>query len=285
MGTDVELAIIGAGRCGRTLGRLALRSGWRIGAVTCRTMAHARDAAAFIGAGRPTTRPEGAALTLIAVPDAEIEGVARELRLPPGGVAAHTCASFDAEVLRPLRPAGAVHPLRSFADPKAASARFPGTACAIDGDPAALRVLRRFVRAIGGDPLRVKRGRKALYHAGAVFASNYVVTVLNAALSLLVEAGVKGPGALKALTALAEGTLSNIGALGIPGALTGPIERGDARTLRRHVAALRSRLPRLVPAYGALGSLTIDLAVEKGSVDRRTASGLAAVLGSSERSR
>src|SRR6185295_15225308 len=134
MGTGVELSIVGAGRCGRTLGRLARLAGWRIGAVTCRTMAHAREAAAFIGAGRPSTRPEGAALTLIAVPDAEIGAVARALRMPKGGVAAHTCAAFGAEALRPLRPAGGLHPLRSFADPALAAASFAGTACAIDGD-------------------------------------------------------------------------------------------------------------------------------------------------------
>ena len=88
----MELSIIGAGRTGRTLGLLARRAGYRIGPVVCRRAAHAREAAAFIGAGRPGTEPLGAALTIIAVPDGEIAGVVRSLRLPPGGVVAHTCA-------------------------------------------------------------------------------------------------------------------------------------------------------------------------------------------------
>lgn len=278
MGTGVELSIVGAGRCGRTLGRLARLAGYRIGAVTCRTLSHAREAAAFIGAGRPSTTPEGAALTLIAVPDAEIAGVARALRMPPGGVAAHTCASFGAEALRPRRPAGALHPLRSFADPAKAAGAFAGTACAVDGDAAARRALERFVRAIGGKPLRVKSGRKALYHAGAVFASNYGVAALEAALRLFAEAGVPRAQALGALLNLAEGTLANVRAAGVPGALTGPIERGDAGTVRRHVAAIRARLPRLSASYAALGSLAVEVAEAKGSLGRAAARELRGVL-------
>jgi predicted short-subunit dehydrogenase-like oxidoreductase (DUF2520 family) len=278
MGTGVELSIVGAGRCGRTLGRLARRAGWRIGAVTCRTLAHAREAAAFIGAGRPSTKPEGAALTLIAVPDGEIEGVARALRMPRGGVAAHTCAAYGAEALRPLRPAGALHPLRSFADAGKAAASFEGTACAVDGDATAMKRLLPFVRAIGGTPLRVRAGRKPLYHAGAVFASNYLVTVLDAGLQLFEEAGVKRAAALKALIKLAEGTLTNVQAVGIPEALTGPIERGDAATLKCHVASLLERSPLLYPLYSLLGAHTAGIAATKGSLRGRGLAEVATAL-------
>ncbi len=274
----VELSIVGAGRCGRTLGLLARRAGWRIGAVTCRTLEHARAAAAFIGAGRPSTKPEGAALTLIAVPDGEIEGVARALRMPSGGVAVHTCASLGAEALRPLRPAGALHPLRSFADPGKAAAAFRGTACAVDGDAAAMKAIAPFVREIGGTLLKVKAGRKALYHAGAVFASNYVVAALEAALRLFEEAGVKRSAALGALANLAQGTLDNVRAVGIPAALTGPIERGDVGTVKRHTAAIIERLPRLYGPYAALGGLAIEVALAKGSLRRADLRGLALAM-------
>jgi predicted short-subunit dehydrogenase-like oxidoreductase (DUF2520 family) len=265
---SVELSIVGAGRCGRTLGLLARRAGWRIGAVTCRTASHAREAAAFIGAGRPSRKPEGSDVTLIAVPDGEIEGVARALKMPRGGVAVHTCASLGAEALRPLRPAGALHPLRSFADPGKAAAAFPGTACAVDGDAAAMKILGPFVRAIGGTPLRVKAGRKALYHAGAVFASNDVVAALEAALRLFEKAGVKRSAALGALANLCDGTLANVRAVGIPEALTGPIERGDVETVKRHVAAIVERIPRLYGPYAALGGLAMEVAAAKGSLGR-----------------
>ncbi len=194
--------------------------------------------------------------------------MAKALRMPPGGVAAHTCASFDREVLRPLRPAGSLHPMRSFADPETAAAGFSGTACAIDGDAAAAKVLLRFTRAIGGTPLRVKPGGKPLYHAGAVFASNYVVAVMDAALRLLEKAGVKRPAALSALAGLAEGTLANVRAVGIPEALTGPIERGDAATVARQVAAICERIPRLYGPYASMGGLAVEVATAKGTLRR-----------------
>jgi predicted short-subunit dehydrogenase-like oxidoreductase (DUF2520 family) len=263
----VELSIIGAGRTGRTLGLLARRAGYSIGAVVCRSMAHAREAADFIGAGRPGTEARGSELTLIAVPDGEIAGLVRSLRLPRGAVAAHTCASLGADALRPLRPAGALHPLRSFADPARAAELFPGTACAIDGDAGAVKLLEKFARAIGGAPLRVRTDRKALYHAGAVFASNYLVAILEAALRLFEAAGIPRREAAGPLARLAEGTLANVGSVGIPAALSGPIERGDAETVRRHVEALTKHLADLYGPYVSLGGLAIDVAVAKGSLD------------------
>jgi predicted short-subunit dehydrogenase-like oxidoreductase (DUF2520 family) len=275
----VELSIIGAGRTGRTLGLLARRAGYAIGPVVCRTPAHAREAAAFIGAGRPGTELRGAALTLVAVPDGEIPAVVHSLRMPRGGVAAHTCAWLGADALRPLRPAGSVHPLRSFADPSRAADLFPGTACAVDGDPEARSVLEDFVRAIGGVPLRVRSDRKALYHAGAVFASNYVVAALDTALRLFDAAGVPRREAAPAILKLAEGTLENIRSVGIPEALTGPVERGDVETVRRHVAALVSGAPELSGAYAALGRRAIEAALAKGSIGRAQAKRLDAALG------
>ena len=275
----MDVAILGAGKTGRTLGRLALRAGYTIGPVVCRTQAHAEEAVRFIGAGRPGTEPEGAELTLLAVPDGEIAGVAERARLPAGALIAHTCATYGAEILRPRRPAGSLHPLRSFADPARAAELFPGTACAIDGDAEAVEELGRLARAIGGVPLRVRSDRKALYHAGAVFASNLVVASLEAALRLFEEAGVPRGEALPALSALAEGTLANVRAAGIPGALTGPVERGDAETLRRHVEALARHAPGLAGAYAALSRVAIELALAKGTVDRAAAGRLDGVLG------
>ncbi len=260
---EIDVSIVGAGRTGRALGRLLREAGWRLGAVSCRSMRRAREAVAFIGGGRPVERPEGAALTLLCVPDEAVGPVARAMTFPRGAVVAHVCASLGAEVLRPWRPAGALHPLRSFADPARAAASFPGTACAIDGDPAAVRLLERLVRTIGGIPLRVRAGRKALYHAGAVFASNYVVAAVDAGLQLLVKAGLKRREGLRALLPLLRGTLENLESAGLPGALTGPIERGDAGTVARHTAALKRFAPELSGLYAGLGRAALRVARRK----------------------
>lgn len=276
---SVELSIIGAGRTGRALGHLARRAGYKIGPVVCRTLAHAREAADFIGGGRPGTEPIGSDLTIISVPDGEIRGIVPRLRMPKGAVAAHTCAAFGATELRPLRPAGALHPLRSFADPARAVDHFRGTACAIDGDAPAVRVLSAFARAIGGSPLRVKTDRKALYHAGAVFGSNYLVAILEAATRLFEAAGVPRVQSVGALVGLARGTLANVESVGIASALTGPLERGDVETVRRHADALAARAADLAPAYRVLGRLALEVAVLKGSVSRLQAEKLKAALG------
>jgi len=278
----MRIAIVGAGKTGRALGRLAFRAGHEIGPVVCRSMERAREAAAWIGAGRPGTEPEGEELTLVAVPDGEIALVAKALRAPEGAVAAHVCAAYGVEVLRPRRPAGAVHPLRSFGDPEKAVELFPGTACAVDGDPEARGLLEAFVRSIGGRPFAVRTDRKALYHAGAVFASNYLVAALEAALRLLEQAGVERGEALEALLPLAEGTLANARSAGVPGALTGPVERGDAETVRRHAEALRDHAPGLVGPYAAMARLAIEAALAKGSIDAARAGALNAALGTAD---
>jgi predicted short-subunit dehydrogenase-like oxidoreductase (DUF2520 family) len=273
------VAIVGAGRTGRTLGLLARRAGYPIGPVVCRTPERATEAAGFIGGGTPGTELRGADLTLLCVPDGAISAVSARLDLPPGAVVAHVCAAFGADLLRPRRPAGALHPLRSFAEPALAAERFPGTYCAVDGDPEAVAVLRALVAAIGGKPLSVRTDRKALYHAGAVFASNYVVAALEAAARCLGAAGVDRPDALAAAVSLADGTLGNARAAGIPGALTGPIERGDEGSVRRHVEAVGRDLPALSAPYAELGRLTVELALAKGSIDLPAAERLERALG------
>ena len=275
----MKVAVVGAGRVGRALGLLARRAGYAVGPVVCRTLARAREAVAFIGAGEPGTEPVGAELTLLCVPDGEIAGVAARLKAPEGAVVAHTCASYGADALRPRRPAGALHPLRSFADPARAAERFAGTFCAVDGDPEAVEALEAFARAAGGRPFAVRTDRKALYHAGAVFASNYVVAAVAAARRLLEAAGVPRGTAEEALASLAEGTVLNVKAAGPEGALTGPIERGDAGTVRRHAEALAAHAPALADAYAALGRLTVELALAKGSIGPEAAARTAAALG------
>lgn len=268
---SMRLAVVGAGRVGRTLGLLARRAGYTIGPVICRTRARAEEACAFIGGGEPGTEPAGAELTLICVPDAAIAETALRVKAPAGAVLAHVCAAHGADLLRPRRPAGALHPLRSFADPARAAERFAGTWCAVDGDPEAVVALEALAVALKGRPFSVRTDRKALYHAGAVFASNYVVAAIEAGRRLFREAGVAAEIAEQALASLAAGAVENVAAAGTAGALTGPVERGDLGTLRRHAAALAEGAPDLAELYAGLGGLAAELAVAKGSIGAGTA--------------
>lgn len=284
-GRPAVAAVVGAGRTGRALGRLLARAGVRVGAVSCRTAARAEEARAFVGAERaetsPTAAARGADLVLVCVPDGAIADVARELRAEPGAVVAHVAGALGSEALDAVAEAerGTLHPLRSFADSARAAESFAGTACAVEGSPRAVAVLTEVVRLLGGVPLPVRPGGKALYHAGAVFASNYVVAMMDAARDLLERAGVPTEQAAAALIALASGVMDNAGRNGIAAALTGPIERGDADTVRRHAEALREEAPGYSEAYAALGRLTAALAIRKGSLDAAAAGRVNVELG------
>jgi len=277
------VTVVGAGRTGRTLGRLIQRAGIPIGAVTSRSLERAREAVAFIGggtaaAGRPPGRSAG--IVLVCVPDGAVAEVAASLDVAPGTVVAHVAGALGSEAAAGARGAepGSLHPLRSFADPERAAAAFAGTACAVEGTPPAAEALRELVRRIGGVPLEVAPGGKPLYHAGAVFASNYLVALFHAAERLFEAAGIREDAGRAALARLAEGTLENVKASGPGGALTGPVERGDDRTVARHLEAMRRSRPELAAPYAALGRLTLELARTRGSVGREAAERVAAAL-------
>ncbi len=277
------VTVVGAGRTGRALGRLIHRAGVPIGAVTCRSLERAREAVAFIGggtaaAGLPPGRSSG--LVLVCVPDGAVAEVAAGLDVARGTVVAHVAGALGSEAVAGARGAepGSLHPLRSFADPERAAASFAGTACAVEGTPAAAAALRELVGRIGGVALEVAPGGKPAYHAGAVFASNYLVALLHAAERLFESAGIPREAGRPALARLAEGTLENVKISGPREALTGPVERGDDRTVARHVEALRRVAPDLAAPYAALGRMALELARSRGSVGRDAAERVAAAL-------
>jgi len=263
------------------MGHVLVRSGFRLIRVVSRTLARAKEAAILLGAGEPATEAGAAELVLLAVPDDEIAEAASRIRDVAGSVVAHLSGAVSAEVLSPLRSAGArigaLHPLRSFADPAAAAATFAGTYCAVEGEAAG--ELESIVRALGGIPFRVRTEAKALYHAGAVFASNYLVSLLESSLRFFEAAGVPRRQAIDPILVLAQGTLENVRRIGIPAALSGPIERGDVQTIARHLEALREGMAEMMPAYAELASVTCEVATAKGSIDSETAGKIRALLG------
>lgn len=254
------VSIVGAGKAGRTLGRLLRQAGYRIDSIVTAHPRTAREAARFIGGGRPATSLEAASdINILAVPDGEIEKAAHRTSFKKGQVVFHLCGTYSSSILRAARPAwiGSMHPLKSFAEPELAAKSFRGTTCAYEGDPQAERVLRTLIRKIGGIPRRVKGGRKPLYHAAAVFASNYVLTLIDVALRLMRESGIDDPAPI---LKLARGTLDNIEKIGAKKALTGPIQRGDRATLESHLLALRAFGREYERLYRLLGLHTARLA-------------------------
>jgi predicted short-subunit dehydrogenase-like oxidoreductase (DUF2520 family) len=209
-----------------------------------------------------------AALVLIAVPDDSIGTVAADLArgraVGQRHVVLHLSGLLDRGALDPLADTGAAlgsfHPLQSVADPSTASARLRGAFAGLEGDDRAVHAGERLAGVLGMHPVRLAPGAKAAYHAGAVIASNYVVVLASVAEGLARKAGVFPAEARALYLPLMQGTVANLG-LGLAAALTGPVRRGDAATVRRHLAALA---PEDRALYRALGLVALGLAREAG---------------------
>jgi predicted short-subunit dehydrogenase-like oxidoreductase (DUF2520 family) len=224
----------------------------------------------------PQAVPSGTRAVLLAVPDDQIADVAQALAqmgpAPEGCVALHLAGAVSTEPLAPLHAVGyavgSLHPLQAVADPWTGGDRLIGSAFALGGEPAALAVARRLVYALGGRPLVIPANQRVNYHAAAVVASNYLVTLASTAVRMLREVGVDEADALPAILPLMRGTLENLEHLGLASALTGPIARGDIDTVRAHLARLS---PQDRELYCALGRETLQLAFAAGLDGRRAA--------------
>src|SRR3954451_12387374 len=187
-----SVAIVGAGRVGRALGRRLRELGWKIGPVITESERSARGAVRYIGGGTPqaglSRRVLGSSLILIATPDAEIAGVAAELaRIGAeelqGRIVLHTSGALDASVLQPVREFGAsvgsMHPLQTFSG--IAVPPLEGKLFAIEGDAMAVRTARKIARHFGAAPTPIEPAKKPLYHAAGALAAGHSLVVLESA--------------------------------------------------------------------------------------------------------
>ena len=275
-----DIAIIGPGKVGTTLGVLAARAGAGGLAVGARRPDQARAAAERIGSGaRPCTPSEAAAsarLVLLTVSDAAIEPLCTELAaagaFADGASVVHCSGVLDSGVLAAARErcgcsVASMHPLQTFATVDSAVAAFDGTFVFCEGDEGALARVSELVGAIGGRYVAMASEGKALYHAGACTTSNAFAALIDAALAMFEGAGIDRATALEAVAPLVRTTADNIIAMGPARALTGPVARGDARTLARHVQALAGAEAGVRELYLAAARQTITLAQKKGTID------------------
>lgn len=270
------LNLVGAGHVGKVLGRLLSDSGAVVVQdVMTRSPASARAAVDFIGAGKACAdiaALRAADIWLLAVNDDQIVPTAAALAQAQrtrlrDAVVFHCSGAKASNELQALAEQGALvasaHPIRSFADPDAVARDFGGTFCGIEGDAAALALLTPAFEAIGARLVPIDAAAKTVYHAAAVFASNYLTTVLDAALRAYQAAGVPETIARELARPLASETMANVFRLGPAAALSGPVARGDHATVARQQQALLDWDEATGTLYEALIPLTADLARRK----------------------
>jgi len=281
----LRLGFIGAGVVGSALSAALSDAGYRVAAVFSRDAAR-RDAAAR-GAGARAARQaqdvaDAADVVFLTVPDDAVSAVAGGIRWEGGKSVVHCNGAAALEPLVAPRSQGAAvgafHPLQSFATQEQARRNLPGSTIVIDASTEGLRsALAEMAVAVGGRPLAL-HGDRAVYHLSAAIASNYLVTLLDLAAGLWQELGLSKEEGLRALLPLVRGTVENLGRVGLPAALTGPIARGDVGTIERHLAVLDRVAPDVRTVYKELACRTIPIALAKGRIDAATAERLVACL-------
>jgi predicted short-subunit dehydrogenase-like oxidoreductase (DUF2520 family) len=219
-------------------------------------------------------------VVVIGTPDDVIEAVCEDLAsagaLRADQAVVHLSGATPLAALAAARALGAmvlsIHPLQTFPTVDAALERLPGVPVAVTSPTEdGLRLGERLALDVGGRPFRLEDAAKGLYHAAAVFASNYLVAVSALAESAGRAAGLDNPVALMA--PLQRTTLENVLELGPEAALTGPAVRGDAGTIARHLDELDRAAPDAVRAYVALARVALDVGKRSGRLpaERRRA--------------
>ena len=281
--------VIGAGPVATALAGALRLGGVPVLGLWARKPPHARAAGSAAGVAAFSAEPPDvlleAEVVILAVRDGVIGEVA-EMLVGTGlvnkrHVLLHCAGAASAEeLLAAVRPkvggVGTIHPLSAIADGKAAMRTLKGTVFGVEGDEHGRATAAKLVGAIGGIVLALDSSQMAAYHTAAALASNYVVAALDAAAETLAMAGVAPNDAVRALVPLAEGALRNISARGTTGGLTGPIRRGDAPTIQRHLEALRTK-PDLVEIYRALAHRALEIAGRIDGPDAPDRAGLDAI--------
>jgi predicted short-subunit dehydrogenase-like oxidoreductase (DUF2520 family) len=282
----IKLGFIGAGTVGTALSIILSKKGYSVVAVSSRSQTSARNLAQAIEGCHVVNSNQGVAdaaeLVFITTPDDAIAAVVSQTQWHKAQSVVHCSGAYSTDILEPARKAsayvGAFHPLQTFATVEQAIENIPGTTFALETEKPLLETLKDMTAALDASWIELKAKDKVVYHASAVSACNYLVTLVKIATDLWQTFGIPRHQAIHALLPLIKGTIRNIETVGIPQCLTGPIARGDTGTIEKHIHALQKVAPDLLSAYRELGLQTIPIALDKGRINQRQAEELKAIL-------
>ncbi|MBZ4686495.1 MAG: hypothetical protein PWQ96_2442 [Clostridia bacterium] len=269
-----SIGIIGAGKVGSILALLLKETGYTISFIVSsseekrKVLSEATGALTFSQIVKDLPRAD---IILITTPDGVVADMAKKLVenhcLSPGTIVAHTSGSLSSQELHEVKSKDAfiasIHPLKSFTGNKVPGDFLNGVYFALEGDEESLQPLKELAISLGGKPFTIKTEQKIFYHAAAVVACNYLVSLNHYAVYLLNEAGVSEKEALNLLEPLIIGTLKNILTYGPVDSLTGPVERCDIKTLQSHLQEIEKLGSLEKSFYSILGLYTAKVAAEK----------------------
>ncbi|GLX11196.1 MULTISPECIES: Rossmann-like and DUF2520 domain-containing protein [Microbispora] len=282
----LAVGVLGAGRVGSVLGAALMLAGHRVVAASGVSDASARRAADRLGLtlSRPDEVIARSELVLLTVPDDVLPGLVSGLAATGadlrGKLLVHASGAYGLGVLDPAAEAGALplalHPVMTFTGRSDDLTRLNGCSFGVTAPDLLRPVAEALVIEMGGEPVWIADRDRPLYHAALAGAANHMVTLVAESQELLAKIGVEHPGRM--LGPLLSAALDNVLRLGISG-LTGPVVRGDAGTVRKHVDALILAAPEAADAYVALARLTADRALAAGLLKPEAAERLLDALG------
>ncbi len=281
-----RIGVVGAGRVGAVLSAALRAAGHEI-------VAAAGDSAASlhridtllpgIRSAKPTDVARSCDLLLLTVPDDMLENVVSTLvgarAIRSGQVVCHTSGRHGLAVLESATAIGArpiaMHPAMTFTGTEVDLARLEGCVFGVTAGAPEREYAEGLVDDLGGIAMWVPEDKRTLYHAGLAHGANHLVTLVSQAMELLAASGAEDPAAT--LRPLLTAALDNALAEG-DAALTGPIVRGDVRTVQAHLADIAETAPATIPSYVAMAKATADRAVLNGRLLPIRAGAIVAVL-------
>lgn len=287
----MEFCIIGCGRLGISLAVFLSKQGFIPKAFFSRSPESIDRAVRFVGKGKgydnPTDAVKTSPLVFITTPDTLIEPVCEKIAVEGGfdknTVVYHLSGALSSDILSAARNLGAgtgsIHPLQAFAPyEEGQKSPFKGINMSIEGDEKAVELGKEIVNALKANSFTIPTHAKTVYHASAVVASNYLVTLEHFALELLKQANLSEENAYEVLEPLIMGTLNNIKKRGSINALTGPVARGDDVIVSRHLSDIDAKLPQFSDLYRLLGKYTLDIASKRGEISSEAQQKLSALF-------
>jgi len=285
-----SFAIVGCGRVGKALGKHLQSIGYSLTGISTQSVDSAEKAASIVGTKNFTMNSweitKKADIVFITTPDGVIADVCTQLTQKKGyksdAVVLHCSGAHPSTILSSARECGvnigSMHPLQSFSA-ESTENTFKGIVISIEGEEKAVTTAAQIANDLGSNCLTIKTDSKVLYHAAAVIACNYLVTLQDAAFKLMEKAGISENDVFAVLSPLISGTLSNIEKAGTIKSLTGPIARGDIETITRHINGISEKAPEILNLYNSLGLYTIGLAKAGGTITDVKAEELNKLLG------
>ena len=273
---QMKIGFIGAGSLGTILSIALTQKGYAVKAISSRSRSSANrlgklmpDCTVF---DKPQQVADAVNFVFITTPVDAISEVVSKISWCKGQTVIHCSGAYSRNALSSAESQGAntgtLHPMQTFIDTKSGLNNLEGTFFGIEGHETLLETLQTLTRDMGGTPVTLKAKDKALYHASGLMACGFVLALLKEATSLWETLGLNTEQATQALLPMALSTVKTANEKGFSAALSGPLARGDIGTIRYHLEGLHEQAPQALTLYCKLALATLQIAEEKGRVQK-----------------